>query len=180
MSLEAVAKRYAQALFELGTEASNVAGLTEDVKKVAAAYETSAELRSVVDNPLVSEPQRLGVMKELADRLGLSPTAKNAIGLITARRRIAALPLIAKELARMSDERSGIVRATVTSAAPLSETYFQKLQREIERLTGKKVLFERKQDPSLIAGVVVRIGDRVIDGSAKARLEQVRQQLTQS
>jgi F-type H+-transporting ATPase subunit delta len=180
VSLEAVAKRYAQALFELGSEGSNVAGLTEDIKKIASAYQASAELRSAVDNPLVSESQRLAVMKELADKLALSPTAKNAIGFITTRRRIAALPLIAKELARMSDERSGIVRATVTSAAPLSETYFQKLQREVERLTGKKVLLERKQDPSLIAGVVVRIGDRVIDGSAKARLEQVRQQLTQS
>lgn len=177
MSYEAVAKRYAQAIFELGVESSSVAALTDEVKQMAQVYESSPELRTVLENPLVSTAERQAVIDELATRMGLSATGKNTLGLLAQRQRVAALPAIAKELAHLADERAGIVRGTVTSAGPLSEPYFQKLQREVERLTGKKVLLERHQDPGLIAGLVVRIGDRIIDGSARARLEQVREQL---
>ena len=177
MKWEAVAKRYAQAIFELGVETSNVALLTDDVKHLAQAYEASAELRSVLENPLVSAEDRKALVDELSTRLNLSPLGRNTFGLLVERRRIAALPAIAKELAKLADERAGIVRGKVTSAVPLSETYFQKLQREIESLTGKKVLLERNQDPELIAGLVVQIGDRIIDGSVRARLDQMREQL---
>lgn len=177
MSWETVAKRYAQAIFELGIESSSVASLTDEVKQMAHVYETSADLRGILDNPLVSEGDRQAVIDELAARMGLSATGKNTLGLLAERRRMPALPAIAKELGRLADERAGILRGTVTSATPLTETYFHKLQREVERLTGKKVLLERHQDPGLIAGLVVRIGDRIIDGSARARLEQVREQL---
>lgn len=177
MSFEAVAKRYAQAIFELGVESSSVAALTDEVKQMAHVYEASPELRSVLENPLVSEAERQGVIDELASRMGLSATGKNTLGLLAQRRRIAALPAISKELARLADERAGVLRGTVTSAGPLSEAYFQKLQREVERMTGKKVLLERLQDPELIAGLVVKIGDRIIDGSARARLDQMREQL---
>lgn len=177
MKWGAVAKRYAQAIFELGVETSNVALLTDDVKRLAQAYEASAELRSVLENPLVSAEDRKALVDELSTRLNLSPLGRNTFGLLVERRRIAALPAIAKELAKLADERAGIVRGKVTSAVPLSETYFQKLQREIESLTGKKVLLERNQDPELIAGLVVQIGDRIIDGSVRARLDQMREQL---
>lgn len=177
MSWETVAKRYAQAIFELGVESSNLASLTDEVKRIAQAYETSPELRAVLENPLVSDADRKALIDELSARLNLSPLGKNTFGLLAERRRVAALPAIAKELARLADERAGIVRGKVTSAVPLSEAYFQKLQREIESLTGKKVLLERHQDPALIAGLVVKIGDRIIDGSARARLEQMREQL---
>lgn len=177
MSREAIAKRYAQAIFELGVETSSVASLTEELKQMAEVYESSSELRTALENPLVSEAERLAVIDELGTRMGLSGTAKNTLGLLTQRRRVSALPGIAKELGHLADERAGLVRGTVTSASPLSETYFQKLQREVERLLGKKVLLERYQDPALIAGLVVKIGDRIIDGSARARLDQVREQL---
>lgn len=177
MSWEAVAKRYAQAIFELGVETSDVASLTDEVKRMAQVYETSEDLRCVLENPLVSDQERKALIAELSTRLNLSPLGKNTFGLLVERRRVAALPAIAKELGRLADERANIVRGKVTSAVPLSETYFQKLQREIERLTGKKVLLERHQDPALIAGLVVKIGDRIIDGSARARLEQMREQL---
>lgn len=180
MSFETVAKRYAQAIFELGVEGSSVASLTDELKRVAQAYESSADLRGMAENPLVSEGDRQAVIDEIAARMGLSATAKNTIGLLAQRRRLAVLPAIAKELGHLADERAGIVRGTVTSAGALNEAYFQKLQREVERVMGKKVLLERHQDPSLIAGVVVKIGDRIIDGSARARLDHMREQLLSS
>lgn len=180
MSFETIAKRYAQAIFELGVEGSSVAALTDELKRVAQVYESSPDLRGMAENPLVSEGDRQAVIDQITTRMGLSSTAKNAVGLLAQRRRLAALPAIAKELSHLADERAGVVRGTVTSAGLLNEAYFQKLQREVERLTGKKVLLERHQDPSLIAGVVVKIGDRIIDGSARARLDQIREQLLSS
>ena len=177
MSQSAVAKRYAQAIFELGVEQANVAALVAEVKKVAEAFEGSSELRAVVSNPLVATGARLAIVKDICERLAVSPTTKNAVGLLAARRRLAVLPALAVELARLSDVRAGVVRATVTSAAPLTEATRQKLQQQLEKRTGKKVLLEVKQDPSLIAGLVTRIGDLVIDGSARARLAELRSQL---
>lgn len=177
MSFEAVAKRYAQAIFELGVESSSVSTLADDVKKIADAYASSAELRGALSNPLVSAASRTAVLNELSSRLGLTPLAKNAIGLLASRRRLPALPALARELARLSDERAGITRAVVTSAAPLSEDYCRKLTQELEQITGKKVLLVRKHDPSLLAGVVTSIGDRVIDGSARTRLREIRDAL---
>lgn len=177
MSFDAIAKRYAQAIFELGIESSNVAALTDEVKRMAQTYEASADLRALLENPLVGEQERQAVIDEICAKMRFSGLAKNTLGLLAQRRRIAALPAISRELARLADERAGLVRGTVTSAGPLSETYFQKLQREVERFTGKKVVLERQQDPALIAGLVIQIGDRIIDGSARARLNQMREKL---
>ncbi len=88
-----------------------------------------------------------------------------------------ALPAIAAELDRLSDEKAGIARATVISAERLSEAYEQRLTQELSSMTGKKVVLDVKQDPELLAGIIVRIGDQVIDGSAKARLAEVASQL---
>jgi len=177
MSHAAVAQRYAQAIFELGVETSGLAGLVEDIGKMAEAYGSSPQMRSMLDNPLVPEAERLAAMDEIAARLGLSPLARNAVGLLARRRRTAALPEIARVLSRMADERAGVVRVTVTSAKPLADAYAQRLERELETMTGKKIAMERRQDPELLTGLVVRIGDRVIDGSARATLHELRSQL---
>lgn len=177
MSYEAVAERYAQAIFDLGIETSSLSGLVQDIRRVAVAYETSPEMRVLLDNPLVPEGQRLAAIAELGSALGLSPLARNAVGLLARRRRLAALPGIAAQLARMEDERAGVVRAFVTSAVPLADTYVDRLQRKLEALTGKRVVLVRNVDPELLAGVIVRLGDRVIDGSARASLMGLRSQL---
>ena len=177
MSQTSVARRYAQAIFELGVEQANVPGLVSEVKRLAETWAGSPELRSTLGNPLVADAAQAAIVAELCDLLALSPTAKNAAGLLARRRRLAALPDIAAELARLSDARAGLVRATITSAAPLSDATRQRLQAQLEKRTGKRVMLDVKQDPSLIAGLVARIGDLVIDGSARARLAEIRSQL---
>ena len=85
-----------------------------------------------------------------------------------------ALPAIAGKLREMADLKRGIVRAEVLTAMPLPEEYFGKLQRELERITGRRIALDRTLDPSLICGVVVRVGDTVYDGSLVARLRQMK------
>jgi F-type H+-transporting ATPase subunit delta len=177
---ETVAERYAQAIFELGVETGGVTALIEDFHKLAEVYEQSDELRKIMNNPLVAEADRLATVNELADRLGLTELAKNAVGLLTRRKRMSALPGIASELDRLSDQRAGIVRATVVSAEPLNEAFAQKLTDELKSMTGKRIVLDQRHDPELLAGLIIRIGDQVIDGSARTRLAELSAHLLQS
>jgi len=177
VSVESLAERYGRAIFDLGTETGTLTALVDDVHKLAKTYQESSELQKVMGNPLIPEGERLATIAEIADRLGLSPLAKNAAGLLARRKRMFALPAIASELDRLSDEKAGIARATVISAERLSDAYEQRLTQELSAMTGKKIVLERKQDPELLAGLIVRIVDQVIDGSAKARLAELASQL---
>ena len=177
---ETVAERYAQAIFELGVETGGVTALIEDFRRLAEVYEQSEELRKIMNNPLVSEGDRLATVNELSERLGLTDLAKNAAGLLTRRKRMSALSGIANELDRLSDQRAGIVRATVVSAEPLSESYAEKLAEELKAMTGKRIVLDQRHDPELLAGLVIRIGDQVIDGSARTKLAELSAHLLQS
>lgn len=172
-----IAKRYATALLELGTEGGDLDAVVTQIGKAAELYEGSAELRNAFDDPLVNGASKKAILAELADRLGLDATAKNALGLILDRRRIRALPAIAQRLREMADAKRGIVRAEVQTAMPLPEEYFEKLQRELERITGQRVALDRKLDATLVCGVLVRVGDTVYDGSLAARIRQMKEKM---
>lgn len=173
-----VARRYAKALMELGTEGGQLEALVTQLAAAAAAWESSQELRQAIESPLVPYPQKKAIVGEIADRVGCGPVAKNTLLLLNDRRRMRHLPEIARALREMADERDGVVHAEVISARPLSEDYYTKLKAQLERMTGKKIVVDRREDPSLLAGVVARIGDRVYDGSLRARLSQMKDQLS--
>ena len=177
MSDSAVADRYARAIFELGVETGQLEALSNQIGKAAAAFAASAELRAVLDNPLVAEEAREAVLKDLSTRLSLSDLATNSLRLIAQRRRLSVLSDIAKRLGTLSDEKAGILRATVVTAVPLPEDIYTQLQSKIATHTKKRVVLERKQDPTLIGGIVTQIGDNTIDGSIKGRLDELTRQL---
>jgi F-type H+-transporting ATPase subunit delta len=180
VSQSTVAERYARAILELGDEAGQLAQVTEQINSVAAAFAESEELRAITTNPAVEGSARDSMLKDIGVRLGLGPVAMNAIRLMARRGRLSALPEVAVMLAHLADQRAGMLRATVTSAEPLSESYYQELTSELEKRTSRKIILERRQDPSLIAGVVTRIGDHTIDGSLKGRLAALERQLLAS
>ena len=177
MSTGAIAERYAQAVFDLGQETGQLAALSSEIRRFADAYLASPELRAVLENPMVPEPAREGVLREIATRLTLSPHALNTLRLLLLRRRLRVVPDIARELSRLADEKAGVLRATVVSARPLTEDHTQRLVRALEKRTHKKVLLEKQTDPTLIAGIVTKIGDHTIDGSLRGRLSALGRQL---
>ena len=177
MSVSIVARRYAQALFEIGVEQGSLDAIVSEVESIAAMWESSAELRNALENPLVAHPAKTAVMNELASRLGASPTTRNALLLLVDRRRIKTLPYLARSLREFADARKGVVRAEVTTAVALSEAYYARLQAQLEKMTGKRVVVDRRIDAALIGGVVTRIGDRIFDGSLRTRLHSLRDAL---
>jgi F-type H+-transporting ATPase subunit delta len=147
-----VARRYAKALFELGVDAGTLASLVAEVRAIADAYAGSSELRSTLDNPLVPHAAKRAILAEIADHAQASTIVKNAILLLGDRRRMHALPAIAQVLHEMSDLREGILRAEVTTATRLGDAYYARLQQQLEKMTGKRV---------------------VIDGSLRTRLHEM-------
>jgi F-type H+-transporting ATPase subunit delta len=174
MSVPIVARRYAQALLELGLEEGQLDKIVEDVTTVAEAWDASAELRNAIENPLVPQAAKKAVMGDLAGSIGANATTRNALQLLVDRRRYKTLPYLARALRMLADARKGLVRAEVTTVAPLPESYYGRLQAQLEKMTGMRVVVDRKTDPSLIGGVVARMGDRVFDGSLRTRMESLR------
>lgn len=169
-----VARRYAKALIELGIETGSLEGLVREIGAVADVVEGSAELRDVRDNPQVPIAARKAILDEIAQRVGAGQLTRNTVQLLADRGRLRVLPAIATALREEADRRAGVVRARVTSAAPLSDVYVQKLAQALEARFQKKVVVERDVDPKLLAGVVTRVGDTIIDGSLRARLNELR------
>lgn len=177
MSQGPVADRYARAIFELGVETGQLAPVAEQLRRFAQAYAGSAELRSVLDNPIIEAEKRAGVLADVAARLGLMGNALNLIKLLSSRKKLRLAPEIARRLDRLGDEKEGVVRATVTSAKAMPDSFYQRLVAELEAATSRKIVLERREDPTLIAGFVTRIGDNTIDGSVRGRLNEIERQL---
>jgi F-type H+-transporting ATPase subunit delta len=177
MSYETIGRRWARAVLEIGKETGSLPRIEADLAAFAAACEASEELRAVLDNPLVPEGSREAIVLDVATKMGLDAATKSTLRLLAKKRRLRVLPDLVRHLARLADEDRGIVRAQVTSARPLGDDYLGKLRGELEKATGKQVIITQKQDPALIGGVVTKIGDRVVDGSVRARLAGFRETL---
>jgi F-type H+-transporting ATPase subunit delta len=178
VSYSQAAERYARALLEVGIENGQLAQLTEQIENFASLYRGDKSLRAVLENPMVEPKTRQQVVADISARLGLSKAASAAISVIVSRRRLPAIGEIASTLRHMADESSGVLRATVSFAQPLSESYFAKVTAQLEKATGQRIILEKKHDPSLLAGVAIQIGDYTVDGSLKGRLADVEQRLS--
>ena len=173
------AQRYARAVCEVGRETGSLDKLAAEVETFASIVRKSEEFRHMAASPAVGEAARNQVLDDIADRLGTSDPTRRLVKLLGERGRLLTLPDVADELANMLDEDAGIVRATVRSATPLADGYRDRLRQRIERATGKKVLVTFEVDAALIGGVVTQVGDRVIDGSVRGKLDRLAESLRQ-
>jgi F-type H+-transporting ATPase subunit delta len=180
VSGDAAAERYARAIFELGSEAGQLDRVSQEFEELAASLEQVPNLRRSLENPVLDEAERAGVLKELARRVQISRLSMNALLVLSKRRRLAAVPEIARRLRSLSDEQNGICRAKIVSAGSLPETYLKELTLALEQSLGKRIIAELEEDPTLIGGVVVQIGDNTWDGSIKGRLEELERKLLAS
>jgi F-type H+-transporting ATPase subunit delta len=167
-------RRYADAAFEIALRDGTVETWREELD-AAAATSTGSELESVLANPAIPLDEREAVAEKVF--ASISAPVRNLILLLVRRGRIEQLPRVAAEFRRLDDRRNGLTNATATSAAPLAADEVKAITARLEELTGGKIELETAVDPSLLGGLVVRFGDRLIDGSVRGRLERLRHQL---
>lgn len=166
----AIAGRYATAVFDLAQETGGLWALEADVGALGAALVSSAELRDLIASPVYTRDEQGAAIAALAAQMGLSPALSNGLKLMASKRRLFALPQLLKALAEAIAEAKGEMTAEVTSATALSEDQVGKLAATLAAKTGKSVKLNVAVDESLIGGMIVKLGSRMIDTSVKAKL----------
>jgi F-type H+-transporting ATPase subunit delta len=173
-----LSRRYARAIVELGTATGNLDKIGTDLRTLASAMRSSAELVTVLTNPAIRRADRRRVIDGLLDRIAAAPHSRNLVYLLLDGERLGSLEAISREVDAMIEARSGRVSAEVTSARPLDAAQLSEIINALEKLSGKKVAVTRREDPSLLGGVVAKVGDTVYDGSLRTQLRTLRDELT--
>ena len=168
-----VARRYARALFAIAVERGLIESLGNELDALATTFAESPELRQTLQSPVFKTSQKRAILEKILPRVAPHRLVQSFALLLVERGRIGSLPLIARAYQELTDVQLGRVRATVTSAKPLDVLTASEIQRALERRTGKKVLMKTEVDAALIGGVVARVGDLVLDGSLRTRLESI-------
>ena len=177
---QAVSLRYARALADavLDPKSGLEAGRAwQELQSFSALVRESTELRNVLLSPAVSPARKRAVVGRFAATLPLSKLVRNFLFVLVDRRRIGALDDVVEAFEAEIDARLGIVRAEVTSAAPLDETQRTEMQAALARVAGKQVRADFDVDPALIGGAVARIGSTIYDGSVRGQLDTLRGRL---
>ena len=167
-------RRYAEAAFEIATRDDAIETWRTDLEASVGMLE-GGDLMSTLASPALPLEQRQDVVQKVF--AGISGPVRNLIGLLVRRGRIEQLPRVAAEFRRLDDARQGITHATATSALPLTDTEVRALTARLEQMTGGRIALQTDVDESLLGGLIVRVGDRLIDGSVRGRLERLRNQL---
>jgi F-type H+-transporting ATPase subunit delta len=172
-----VSRRYARALFSIGLDRGSFEALGKELEAFAELWVGSAELRQALANPVFKASEKRKVLEGLLPRVTPSSDVQKFLLLLLERRRLAAVPDIARAYREMADEKMGRVRAQVTSAQPLGAAELERVRASLAKRTGKQVIVEAAVDPALIGGVVARVGDLVLDGSVRTQLGTLRDKL---
>ncbi|MBF0119569.1 MAG: ATP synthase F1 subunit delta [Desulfobacterales bacterium] len=172
-----VGRRYAKALLLIGKEDGKSELYREELVGFVSLLEKEIALSQAICNPLYSASERRKVLQIVIEKLVLSKVITQFLFLLFEKGRIDFLSTISDFYQKLADELKGVMRASLISASELSTETVEKIRATLSKMTGKDIILELKQDPSLIGGVVVKVGDLVLDGCIKTQLHNMRESL---
>jgi F-type H+-transporting ATPase subunit delta len=181
MTNRTAATRYARALLDVAVvEGGDLRKIEDDLASFVGLLTDHPTLATVLLNPAVPVPRKQATVTALTSRLDTSPMLTKLLGLLAARDRLVLLPdLLASYRDRMLDHLK-IVRVEVTTIAPLDGARAKAIEGSLSRLTGRAVTVSTKVDPSIIGGMVARVGSTVYDGSVTTQLAKMKRKLVES
>ncbi len=165
---------YAQAMLEIARVDGPLAGVEDDLFRFARTFATSDELRLALTDPVLPVERRVAVIDDLMGGKAL-PVSTALVSMVVAAGQASELPAIVERFVELAAAERRREVAEVRSAIPLDETQMQRLAEALGRATGKDVEVKVIVDPTVLGGLVARVGDTVIDGSVRHRLEQMRE-----
>lgn len=168
-----LAGRYAAALFELAEERKQLDTVEASLAKVKAALAESDEFRSLTTSPVVDRGEAVSAVKAVSSSLGIDPLTANFLGTLAENRRLAQLDGAIRAFSTIIAQYRGEANAEVATAHPLTDDQVAALKAKLKQLAGRDVNVDMTVDPSLLGGLVVRMGSRMIDGSLRTKLNSL-------
>jgi len=175
--MASVAGRYASALFELAQEQSQLAVVEGDLANIQALLDESEDLRRLVRSPVFSADNQTLALVAVLGRMGASELAQNVVKLLVRNRRLFALGDMIEAFRTLAARARGEVEADVTSAATLTQEQLEALKDTLNASLGQDVQVNTRVDPSLLGGLVVKIGSRMIDSSLRTKLASLKMRM---
>jgi F-type H+-transporting ATPase subunit delta len=179
----AAAGRYARALFDvvIAESPATLDAAQSDLQSFCELFAGNEALAGVTANPSIPVARKTALAKALVERAGaVTPAAGKLIVLLASRDRLMLLPEVARAFrARLMDHQK-VIRGDVTTATPLPPEKLRALEQGLQRATGRTVQLESRVDPSIIGGVITRLGSTVYDGSVTTQLDKMKQALIEA
>ena len=182
MTSGAAAGRYARALFDVvRKEGGNLEQVEADLRQFVDLFAQHPTLASTLGNPAIPASKKQAVARALIERAGdLSPVLAKTILMLGDRDRLMLLPEISRRYRDRLMDHQHVIRGEVTTAAALAPEKVRLLEQGLQQATGRKVILEARVDPSIIGGVVTRLGSTVYDGSVTTQLQKLKQSLIEA
>lgn len=169
-----IAKRYARAFFKIAAEEGRYEAYDQELSRFSSLLKEQRQLSDFLANPVFDQADKKAVVEALLAQTDISVLTVNFIKLLVDKRRIGILPEIEAAYRSLMDEALWKARVTVRTAFPLTGELAGSLRQGLETLTGRKIEMIVQEDPSLIGGIAVRIGDTLYDGSIRTQLDNLR------
>lgn len=165
--------RYASALFDLAREQNAADAVETSLAKLREALDESADLRTLITSPVLGREQAAKGMMAVAERMQLDPVTMKFLGVLSKNRRLSALPVIVRNYRQLAANARGEITADVTSAHELSEDQKGAVKTVLRARFHRDVALNTKVDPSILGGLIVQVGSRLIDSSLKTKLDNI-------
>jgi F-type H+-transporting ATPase subunit delta len=168
-----IAKRYASAVYDIAQEGKSVKAIEGDLDALQSALDDSDDFRNLIHSPVYTRDEQGNAIAAIAKKMKLSPTMANTLALMAQKRRLFVLPQLVKSLRATIADAKGEITAEVTSAKALTKAQSDKLAKSLNASTGKTVSLHTTVDESLIGGLIVKVGSKMIDTSIRSKLNSL-------
>ncbi|MDC0073869.1 F0F1 ATP synthase subunit delta [Alphaproteobacteria bacterium] len=169
-----ISERYVGALFELAAERGAVDRVGNDLAQLSRMMKENDLFRSVVETPILDREKQVNAMTALTERAGMDVLSRNFVSLLASNRRLHALSEMITAYDLMVSSSKGEINVEITSVLPLSEKQNSNLKKKIEKALGADIVLETQIDETLIGGLVIKIGSRMIDNSISTKLQNLK------
>jgi F-type H+-transporting ATPase subunit delta len=173
-SVSGVAGRYATALFELASEQGAIDAVASDLDRFNQALDVSNDLVRLVKSPVFAAKEQVEALSAVLDKIGIGGLTRNFLLLAAKNRRLFAVPGMIRAFRSLLARHRGETSATVVAASKLTEAQVTALKQTLKAALGQEVMLEERVDPSLLGGLIVKVGSRMIDSSLRTRLNSLK------
>jgi F-type H+-transporting ATPase subunit delta len=175
--LQGIASSYAEAVLDLATKASQEETVLSELKLINAVLQSDKDTAVIINHPAIRADEKKRFLSSLFQSK-VSPLTDNLLNLLADKRRLDLLPFIESGFTALLNKRKNILAATLSCSEALPDSQVANIKAQLTEHLGKKLELEVKVDSSLLGGLVLKIGDQVIDGSLKGRLKSLEKALT--